>query len=351
MTASHVVIKGKDGVFIKQPKLHSIKIKQNCADINAQTEETQETALTLACCGGFRDVADLLIKAGADLELGASTPLMEAAQEGHRDLVEYLIDAGANVNAQTSTGDTALTYACENGHTDVADLLLQAGANLEHESEGGRTPLMKACRAGHLCTVQFLIVKGGDVNKTTTNNDHTPLSLACAGGHVPVVELLLVHGADPNHKLKDNSTMLMEASRGGHTKVVQLLIDFPSSISHLLPVVGTTQHQVTATTQGPAAELATGAILESDPHQLPMGLTVVQGSDPQQSLVVNPNQIFNDIDERLGEGGAVMGSSGVQTSVVKGNRTKPNRKPGVISTLPTTNHLISLPPLVQMGKS
>lgn len=72
----------------------------------------------------------------------------------------------------------------------------------EHESEGGRTPLMKACRAGHLCTVQFLIVKGGDVNKTTTNNDHTPLSLACAGGHLPVVELLLVHGADPHHKLK-----------------------------------------------------------------------------------------------------------------------------------------------------
>ena len=50
------------------------------ADINAQTEETQETALTLACCGGFLDVADFLIKAGADIELGASTPLMEAAQ-------------------------------------------------------------------------------------------------------------------------------------------------------------------------------------------------------------------------------------------------------------------------------
>ena len=64
---------------------------------------------------------------------------------------------------------------------------------------------MKACRAGHLCTVQFLIVKGGDVNKTTTNNDHTPLSLACAGGHLPVVELLLVHGADPHHKLKVRS--------------------------------------------------------------------------------------------------------------------------------------------------
>jgi ankyrin repeat protein len=42
------------------------------ADINAQTEETQETALTLACCGGFLDVADFLIKAGADNELGTS---------------------------------------------------------------------------------------------------------------------------------------------------------------------------------------------------------------------------------------------------------------------------------------
>lgn len=100
------------------------------ANINAQTEETQETALTLACCGGFLEVADFLIKAGADIELGASTPLMEAAQEGHLDLVRYLLETNANVHTQTQTGDTALTYACENGHTDVADLLLQFSADL-----------------------------------------------------------------------------------------------------------------------------------------------------------------------------------------------------------------------------
>jgi len=63
------------------------------ADINAQTEETQETALTLACCGGFLDVADFLISAGAEIELGCSTPLMEAAQEGHLELVKYLLKA------------------------------------------------------------------------------------------------------------------------------------------------------------------------------------------------------------------------------------------------------------------
>ncbi|KAF7697255.1 hypothetical protein HF521_005673 [Silurus meridionalis] len=200
------------------------------ANINAQTEETQETALTLACCGGFLEVADFLIKAGADIELGCSTPLMEAAQEGHLELVKYLLAAGANVHATTATGDTALTYACENGHTDVADVLLQTGADLEHESEGGRTPLMKAARAGHLCTVQFLISKGANVNRATANNDHTVVSLACAGGHLAVVELLLAHGADPTHRLKDGSTMLIEAAKGGHTNVVSYLLDYPNNI-------------------------------------------------------------------------------------------------------------------------
>uniref|UniRef100_A0A8C0D427 Ankyrin repeat domain 17 n=1 Tax=Balaenoptera musculus TaxID=9771 RepID=A0A8C0D427_BALMU len=183
------------------------------ANINAQTEETQETALTLACCGGFLEVADFLIKAGADIEVGCSTPLMEAAQEGHLDLVKYLLAAGANVHATTATGDRALTCACENGHTDVADVLLQAGADLEHESEGGRTPLMKAARAGHVCTVQFLISKGANVNRTTANNDHTVLSLAY-----------------PTHRLKDGSTMLIEAAKGGHTSVVCYLLDYPNNL-------------------------------------------------------------------------------------------------------------------------
>lgn len=136
------------------------------------------------------------------------------------------------MHAQTQTGDTALAYACENGHTDVAEVLLMYGAELEHESEGARTPLMKACRAGHLCTVKFLISRGASVNRQTSNNDHTPLSLACAGGHLAVVELLLASNADPFHKLKDNSTMLIEAAKGGHITVVQLLLDFPQSLSN-----------------------------------------------------------------------------------------------------------------------
>lgn len=241
------------------------------ADINAQTEETQETALTLACCGGFLEVADFLIKAGADIELGASTPLMEAAQEGRLELVKYLLSAGANVHACTQTNDTALTYACENGHTDVADLLLQAGADLEHESEGGRTPLMKAARAGHICTVQFLITRGADINHQTTNNDHTPLSLACAGGHLVVVELLLGNGADPAHRLKDNSTMLIEASKGGHTSVVQYLLDYPNSV-------------VATSTPPDLSQLSTPTYEGVETHRVPPhGMPHPAASEPDQN--------------------------------------------------------------------
>ncbi|XP_076823769.1 ankyrin repeat domain-containing protein 17-like isoform X2 [Clavelina lepadiformis] len=205
------------------------------ANVNAKTEETQETALTLACCGGFLECGELLVRAGADIETGCSTPLMEAAQEGQLDLVKFLIQQGANVNATTTSGDSALSYACEHGHTDVADHLLAAGADLEHETEGGRTPLMKAARAGHLCTVQFLISRGADVNRITKNNEHSVLSLACVCGHLSVVELLLCQGADPTHKLKDGSTMLLEAAKGGHTTVVQLLLDFPHNFMSLPP--------------------------------------------------------------------------------------------------------------------
>uniref|UniRef100_A0A670J5K3 Ankyrin repeat and KH domain containing 1 n=1 Tax=Podarcis muralis TaxID=64176 RepID=A0A670J5K3_PODMU len=252
-----------------------VEVARLLLDSGAQVNmpaDSFESPLTLAACGGHVELAALLIERGANLEEvndEGYTPLMEAAREGHEEMVALLLaqgktthllqiralifllasflvpsilillaeynliphsSTGANVHATTATGDTALTYACENGHTDVADVLLQAGADLEHESEGGRTPLMKAARAGHLCTVQFLISKGANVNRATANNDHTVVSLACAGGHLAVVELLLAHGADPTHRLKDGSTMLIEAAKGGHTNVVSYLLDYPNNV-------------------------------------------------------------------------------------------------------------------------
>ena len=40
------------------------------------------------------DVVKILLANGADINLGQSTPLMEASQEGHIELVQYLIENG-----------------------------------------------------------------------------------------------------------------------------------------------------------------------------------------------------------------------------------------------------------------
>ena len=75
-------------------------------------------------------VLSLSLPPGGEIELGASTPLMEASQEGHVSIVRYLIQKGANIHGVTSTGDSALTYACANGHTIIVDILLGCGAEL-----------------------------------------------------------------------------------------------------------------------------------------------------------------------------------------------------------------------------
>lgn len=304
------------------------------ADINAQTDETQETALTLACCGGFLDVADFLIKAGADIEAGANTPLAEAAQEGHLDLVKHLIAAGANVNATSATGDTPLMYACENGHTDVMEVLLEAGANLEQEAEGGRTPLMKACRAGHLCAVQYLVSKGANVNKVTTNNDHTPLSLACAGGHMNIVEFLLAHGSDPQHRLKDNSTMLIEAAKGGHTQVVQLLIGHrPQAVPSIASAT-----VATAADSGTcgSSQLPSSSSCSSDPRSSCSTISSNSSSNASSTKICAPSTTSSTSDTTVSRtGGAQPEVTSTSAVTRKATATTTTSAPAVSSKTPS----------------
>uniref|UniRef100_A0A8C7HUZ4 Ankyrin repeat and KH domain containing 1 n=1 Tax=Oncorhynchus kisutch TaxID=8019 RepID=A0A8C7HUZ4_ONCKI len=220
------------------------------ANINAQTEETQETALTLACCGGFLEVADFLIKAGADIELGCSTPLMEAAQEGHLELVKYLLAAGEQNHSPLDTTPHKTTQ-------QTSDTLLTL----------------------------FLVSlppPGANVNRATANNDHTVVSLACAGGHLAVVELLLSHGADPTHRLKDGSTMLIEAAKGGHTIVVSYLLDYPNNVLSV-PVPDLSQltppsHDTSPAPRVPFQALAM-VVPPQEPDRVPSNITPpLQGS-------------------------------------------------------------------------
>ena len=53
---------------------------------------------------------------------------MEAAREGHEDVVQLLVEHGANVNTQTEeTQETALTLACCGGFLEVTQFLIEHG--------------------------------------------------------------------------------------------------------------------------------------------------------------------------------------------------------------------------------
>ena len=61
-------------------------------------EDSFESPLTLAACGGHLELATLLIERGANIEEvndEGYTPLMEAAREGHEDMVALLLSQGS----------------------------------------------------------------------------------------------------------------------------------------------------------------------------------------------------------------------------------------------------------------
>ena len=84
------------------------------------------SALHYAVFAGHRDVADLLIQRGADVNGRApngSTVLMMAAREGKEELARALIAAGADPRPANDAGDTALTWAMRYGNLRVARLV------------------------------------------------------------------------------------------------------------------------------------------------------------------------------------------------------------------------------------
>ena len=118
---------------------------------------TGVTALYLATDDGFFEVADLLIRAGANVNKTPQndmSPLMAALffcqgadsfNGKAKKCIELLLEAGANVNADDND-DTALHIASMLGLYEAVDQLIQAGADVNILPKSGVTALMRALR-------------------------------------------------------------------------------------------------------------------------------------------------------------------------------------------------------------
>ena len=196
-------------------------------DVNSRSFIGEETPLHLTSRAGHIDLAQLLIKHGADVAAQSkdkTTPLHRASEEGHVDLAQLLIDHGADAAAQSKGGMTPLHLASERGHTDLARLLLKRGADAAAQSKSGTTPMHRASERGHVDLARLLIEYGADA-ATQSKDGTTPLHRASERGHVDLARLLIERGADVAARSKDGTTPLHEASFRGHVGLARLLIE------------------------------------------------------------------------------------------------------------------------------
>ena len=131
-------------------------------DANARSPEGQ-TGLSMALAAESMKAAQVLMnwpKTNVNvLNKKGESPLMVAALKGHKDIAEQLIKKGADIN---KTGWTPLHYAASSGQIAIISLLLDKHAYIDAESPNGTTPLMMAAMYGTGEAVDLLVAEGAD---------------------------------------------------------------------------------------------------------------------------------------------------------------------------------------------
>lgn len=110
--------------------------------------EDRELFFKSAAGANLEQLEALLEKEGADINIKSHpcglTALMIGARAGHIEVVEILIDAGADIDLQNQRGRTALMFASSRGHLDILKLLVSKGADINLKDQQGNTALIHA---------------------------------------------------------------------------------------------------------------------------------------------------------------------------------------------------------------
>ncbi len=194
------------------------------ASLATAKNEKGQSALLMAVYSGRKEIRDLLLARGFELELdeAAAAGQLERVKQivgknpelaksyspdgfpvfalpavfGHLEVAEYLLGKGADVNAAATngTGYNALTGAVASGHTAIVAWLLENGADPNYRYGAGYSPLLTAAANGHLGIVSILLASSADLHAKTSDGK-TALSFAQERGHAEVSEFLRSHGA------------------------------------------------------------------------------------------------------------------------------------------------------------
>src|SRR5271155_1820794 len=97
-----------------------------------------------------------------------SDEIRDAAQKGDLATVQTLLKSHPHlVFSKDDRGDTPLHWASAKGHKDVAQLLLASGADVNARNNNGWTPLHYAVSHDRKDVVELLLANKADVNAKT----------------------------------------------------------------------------------------------------------------------------------------------------------------------------------------
>jgi ankyrin repeat protein len=181
---------------------------------------------------------------------GGMTPLLYAARGGYVEVGELLLDAGAELNAREANDIWPLLMAISNDQMPMAQFLLkQSDVLIDGQDWYGRSPIWEAVnvrnlyvnnatfvngvdRAPVLELITALLDQGADPNVRTKETPpfrhhlltitgslewvdftgQTPFLTAALASDVTVMKLLLDHGADPHIDTFEGTSPLMAAA-------------------------------------------------------------------------------------------------------------------------------------------
>ena len=136
--------KGQTGLYLAlrepSPKSAQVLMDWPKTDVN-QLNAQGESILMLAALKGQVELADRLIKKGADVNKTGWTPLHYAASGGQAALISLLLEKSAYIDAESPNGSTPLMMAAMYGSEASVKLLLQEGADPKIKNQQGLTAL------------------------------------------------------------------------------------------------------------------------------------------------------------------------------------------------------------------
>ena len=193
-------------------------------------EPPGDPPLYLAARAGKGAVVAALLGAGVGADTpsvtrGGTTPLHAALFFGHRDVAEVLLDAGADPMLRNRVGFAAFDWALEREEAPILVWLLDRIASGAPEAEAPSYALARAVLADDGAALGRLLASGADPD--APNGVRYPaLALAARFGHADRARQLVDAGADPDvgRVELDEASPLHQAARGGQVEAARLLL-------------------------------------------------------------------------------------------------------------------------------